>query len=96
MGLLDPIINRPVAQLQPPPEDIRRFVGLAALCGVNQFTTYTAWQQYDPAVYRSLNDFIGRLGVVLRGATSAATVGVYYPIETFQAAFLPAADLLAG
>ena len=95
-GLLDPIINRPVAHLQPPPEDVRRLVGLAALCGVNQFTTYISWQHYDPAVYRSLNDFIGRLCVVLRGATSAATVGVYYPIETFQAAFLPSADLLAG
>jgi len=96
VGLLDPIINRPVAQLQPTPEDVRRFVGLAALCGVNQFTTYTAWQRYDPGVYRSLNDSIGRLGVVLRGATSAATVGVYYPIETFQAALLPSADLLSG
>ena len=95
-GLLDPIINRPVAQLRPPPEDVRRFVGLAALCGVNQFTTYIGWQQYAPAVYRDLNDFIGRLCVVLRGATSAASVAVYYPIETFQAAFLPSADLLAG
>jgi hypothetical protein len=95
-GLLDPIINRPAAQLQPPPEDVRRFVGLAALGGVNQFTTYTLWQHYDPAVYRTLNDYVGRVSAVLRGATSAATVGVYYPIETFQAAFLPSADLLAG
>jgi len=96
IALLDPIINRATAQLVPPPEDIRRFVGMAALGGVNDFTTYTFWQQYDPAVYRGLNDYIGRLAAVLRGATSAATVAVYYPIESFQAAFVPSASTLQG
>lgn len=94
VALLDPLIDRPVVQLVPPPTDVRRFVDLAALCGVNQFTTYLAWQQYDPAVYRGLNEYIGRLSAVLRGASAAATVAVYYPIESFQAAFVPSADCL--
>lgn len=95
-ALLDPIIDRPVALLVPPAADVRRFVGMAALGGVNQFTNYFLWHQYDPAVYRGLNDYIGRLCVVVRGATSAATVAMYYPIETFQAAFLPSAAALEG
>lgn len=95
-ALLDPIINRPAGRLVPPPADVRRFVGMAALCGVNQFTTYLFWHQYDPAVYRGLNEYVGRLSAVLRGATSAATVAVYYPIESFQAAFVPSANTLQG
>jgi hypothetical protein len=95
-ALLDPIINRPVAQLVPPPADVRRFTGMAALCGVNQFATYILWHQYDPAVYRGVNEYVGRLSAVLRGATSAATVAVYYPIESFQAAFVPSASTLQG
>lgn len=95
-ALLDPIIDRPVALLVPPAADVRRFVGMAALGGVNQFTNYFLWHQYDPAVYRSLNEYVGRLAAVLRGATSAATVAVYYPIESFQAAFVPSASTLQG
>jgi hypothetical protein len=95
-ALLDPIIDRPVAQLVPPPVDVRRFVGMASLCGVNQFTNYFLWHQYAPAEYRSLNEYAGRLAAVLRGATSAATVAVYYPIESFQAAFVPSANCLQG
>ena len=95
-ALLDPLINRPVAQFVPPPADVRRFTGMAALCGVNQFTTYLFWQQYDPVVYRGLNEYVGRLSAVLRGAMSAATVAVYYPIESFQAAFVPSAACLQG
>jgi len=62
---------------------------MAAFCGVNKFTNYLDWDKYDPADYRALNEYIGRISLVLRGARSAATVAVYYPIETFQAEFLP-------
>jgi hypothetical protein len=89
IGLLDPMISRPFHDLKLPPEKVRRIVNLAALGGVNQFMNYFYWYEYDPAVYRTLNEYIGRLCLVLHGARSAATVGVYYPIETFQAEFLP-------
>jgi len=88
-GLLDPMIARPVPDLSPSAGNIRRIVNLAALCGVNQFTTYFDWDKYDPKVYRAVNEYVGRLSLVLRGARSAARVGVYYPIETFQAGFVP-------
>ena len=87
--LLDPIIDRPVMNLTPTPEEFRRIVDMAVLCGVNQFQTYLRWADYDPSVYRGMSEYTGRLAAVLRGARNAATVAMYYPIETFQAEFLP-------
>ena len=95
-GLLDPIIYRSIAQLVPLPDHFRRIVNMAVLAGVNQFQTYLVWNQYPAALYRGMNDYLGRLSLVLRGAKNAATVGVYYPIETFQANFLPVPDFWAG
>jgi hypothetical protein len=88
-GLLDPMIARSAPNLTLPTPNIRRIVNMAAFCGVNKITNYLYWDQYDPADYRALNEYVGRLSLVLRGARSAATVAVYYPIETFQAEFLP-------
>lgn len=93
-ALLDCIISRFEPVLQPTPEEFRRICSMAVLCGVNQFQTYIHWAEYDPAVYRGMMDYIARLAVVLRGARTAATVGVYYPIETFQAGFQPTASYL--
>jgi len=91
-GLLDPLIYRAIPQLTPLPDHFRRIVNMAVLVGVNQFQTYLYWDQYPAALYRGMNDYLGRLSLVLRGARNAATVGVYYPIETFQANFLPVPD----
>ena len=88
-GLMDLIVARPFFDYTPLPANIRRIVNLASMGGVNHFTCYFVWGKYDPAVYRAINEYIGRVCLVLRGARSAATVGVYYPIETFQAEFLP-------
>jgi hypothetical protein len=90
--LLDPIIDRPVMELEPSPGPFRRIINMAVLCGVNQFQTYLRWADYEPAVYRGMCEYIGRLAAVLRGARSAATVAMYYPIETFQSEFLPSPD----
>ena len=88
-GLMDLIIARPNWDLTPKPGNIRRIANLASLGGVNQFMCYFVWREYKPTDYRAINEYIGRLSLVLRGARSAATVGIYYPIETFQAEFLP-------
>ena len=74
--LLDPIIDRPVMDLTPTPEEFRRIVDMAVLCGVNQFQTYLRWDEYEPAVYRGMSEYTGRLAAVLRGARSAATVPI--------------------
>ena len=92
IGLLDPMLARPFHDLKLPPEKVRRIVNLAALGGVNQFMNYFYWYEYDPEIYRALNEYVGRLCLVLQGARSAATVGIYYPIETFQAEFLPSSS----
>lgn len=89
VALLDPMVARSAPDLALSTRKIRRIVNLAAFCGVNRFTNYLFWDQYAPADYRALNEYIGRLCLVLQGARSAATVAVYYPIETFQAEFLP-------
>jgi hypothetical protein len=87
--LLDPLLDRPVMNLTPTPEQFRRIVNMAVFGGVNQFQTYLRWAEYDPSVYRGMSEYTGRLAAVLRGARSAATVALYYPIETFQAEFVP-------
>ena len=88
-GLLDPTIYRPFFDLTPLPDHFRRIVNMAVLAGVNQFQTYLYWNQYPSALYRGMNEYVGRLTQILRGARNAATVGIYYPIETFQANFRP-------
>ena len=88
-ALLDPIIGRREPILHPTPEEFRRYINMAYLTGVNQISTYIPWQPYDPAVYRGLNEYAGRLGVMLRGATNATRIAMYYPIETFQARYVP-------
>lgn len=87
--LLDPIIGRSSPNLVPTPADFRRIVNMAVFSGANQFQTYLRWADYNPAIYRGMSDYTGRLAVVLRGARSAAKVAMYYPIESFQAGFVP-------
>ncbi len=86
-ALLDPIIGRKEPMLEPSPEDYRRIIGMASLAGMNQITTYLPWHMFDSAVYRSYNEYAGRLAVMLRGAQSATQIAMYYPIETFQARY---------
>ncbi len=83
--LIDPIIDRAKPCLNPTPERTMRVVNMAALAGANLVTSYCLWERYTPDAYRRLNDQVGRLCVMLRGARRAATVALYYPIESFQA-----------
>ncbi len=87
--LIDPIVDRQTATLQPSPEFMLRFINMAALMGANQFTSYVFWDQYPPDVYRRFNENVGRLGVMLTGARNASSVAMYYPIETFQSLYVP-------
>ncbi len=92
-ALLDPLIGRPQGgAMEASPELFRNVVNMAVLCGVNQFNTYLSWDKYDPAIYRGMNEYVGRLTALMRGARSAATVAVYYPIETYQAGLVPSAS----
>ena len=87
--LIDPIVDRQTATLNPSPEFMLRFINMAALMGVNQFTSYVFWDRYPPVVYRRFNENVGRLGVMVKGARSASSIAMYYPIETFQSLYVP-------
>jgi len=86
-ALIDPIVERASPTLSPKPEEMIKFFNMAYLCGVNQASSYIDWKQYPAKVYRQFNEQIGRLGVMLRGARNASQIALYYPIESFQAAY---------
>jgi hypothetical protein len=73
--------------------EFRRIVDMAFLTGVNQISTYIHWEAYPAEVYRALNEYVGRLAVMLRGACNATNLAMYYPIETFQAQYTPSAEM---
>jgi len=88
-ALIDPMVDRQAATLQPSPEFMLRFVNMAASMGANQFTSYVFWDRYPPDVYRRFNENVGRLGVMLKGARNVSSIAMYYPIETFQSLYVP-------
>jgi hypothetical protein len=57
--------------------------------GVNHLTTYGPWDKYHPDQYERFNLYAGRLACLLRDATNAAQVAIYYPLETFQGRYRP-------
>jgi hypothetical protein len=81
---------------------------LQYLLGVNTITSYYPWSRFysdigkeenqDPLYtkhnYVKYNEYVGRLGVVLKGATHVANLAVYYPVESVQAYFLPSTKAL--
>ncbi len=51
--------------------------------GVDTFTSYYSEQQAEPALYRQINEALGRTDALMSG-WHRADVMLYYPIETFQ------------
>jgi hypothetical protein len=51
--------------------------------GVDIFTSYYSEQQAEPALYKQINESLGRADMIMRGRHKA-NVMLYYPIETFQ------------
>ncbi len=92
-ALLDPIIDRQTPTLKPSLRDLQRICNMAAWAGATQFCTYIHWHAYTPEEYRQFNAHIGRLSLLLRGAHNAAPVAMYYPIESFQAGYMPSAKM---
>jgi len=78
--------------------------GLQFALGVNLITSYYPWRGYaqDDVVtwlrgaqslpqgaYRAYCDYVGRLGVMLRGGRHVCPAAVYYPVRAMQALFRP-------
>jgi hypothetical protein len=89
--LIDPLIDRggDTSLMNATLDEIMRIMNMASFCGVNHMSCYLYWDQYAPEVYRKLNEQIGRLAVMLRGAKNASNVALYYPIESLQSTFRP-------
>lgn len=88
-ALLDPIIGGfGMRDLSPDIRNLRKTITMNFLCGINQISTYIPFKDYTADEYRSLNEYIGRMAVMLRGAKNEACIAMYYPIETFQANYI--------
>jgi hypothetical protein len=85
-------------------EQMAGTAGLQYALGVNLITSYYAWRSYgaDEAAtwlrgaqsvptdaYRAYCDYVGRLGVMLRGGRHVCPAAVYYPVRSMQALFAP-------
>jgi hypothetical protein len=65
--------------------------------GATIFTSYLPLESmnrpgatgYEPEEFRFLNEYIGRIGMLIRGAKPTTQVALYYPIAMFQADVLP-------
>ncbi|HRS94381.1 MAG TPA: hypothetical protein P5179_03830 [Candidatus Latescibacteria bacterium] len=66
--------------------------GLLYVLGVNQVTAYWSWDDIGDEAYRTYNDYMGRLGMLLRGGVHRCDVAVLYPIRTAWLDFLPHAS----
>jgi|GEM_PF-1443997 len=88
IALLDPVIggygrNRKV------PSDKALYIAVngASRCGVNLFATYINTNMYRSkaaGIFKQLNEYTGRISVMLTGARIATPVALYYPVEMFQ------------
>jgi hypothetical protein len=50
--------------------------------GVNHLTLYHNWTRVGEDGYRAYNDYVGRLGVMLRGGSHVCDVAMLYPVRT--------------
>ncbi|MCX8495304.1 MAG: hypothetical protein ORN51_03885 [Akkermansiaceae bacterium] len=94
--LLDPIIECGMSRLSPSIPVIRNVVNMEYRHGVTHFSTYVALEKKGDAAagylaedYRTFNEYLGRIGLLLRGAVPETSVGIYYPIHNFQADYTP-------
>ncbi len=58
-------------------------MSLQSALGVDIFTSYYSEQQAEPALYKQINQALGRADQLMQGRHQA-NVMLYYPIETFQ------------
>lgn len=98
MCLLDPIIQGGgLRRLSPATSLVRHAANMAFLDGINTFSSYMPLDAnpdgsaagYTTNDYRALNEYIGRVCVLLRGTRPATSVALYYPIAMFQADYRP-------
>lgn len=104
IALPDPIIEGGGhKRLSPAIPLLRNVINRVFLHGGNLITSYTPLHPrntesekaagYSPDEYRALNEYVGRLAVMLRGARQETAVALYYPIADFQADYIPSGKI---
>jgi len=90
-GLLDPVImGNSYSDLTPNINRLKRTVNMAVMTGINQFSSWIPLTDfYTPEDFSLFNNYLGRMCLMMRGAKNEATIAMYYPIETFQANYIP-------
>ncbi len=71
--------------------EIKGTCNLLYVCGINTTTSYYSWANLSTEEQRQINEYIGRLGVMLTGGTHVCDIAVLYPTESLWANFVPAA-----
>jgi hypothetical protein len=71
------------------PAEIRGTCNLLYVCGINTTTSYYSWAGLTVEEQRQINDYVGRLGVMLTGGTHVCDIAVLYPTESLWAHFTP-------
>jgi glycosyl hydrolase family 106( putative alpha-L-rhamnosidase) len=57
--------------------------------GVNLLTLYHSWRRVGEEGYRAYNDYVGRLGLMLRGGRHVCDVAVLYPVRSGWSWWVP-------
>ena len=99
-GLLDPVIGLGLDDLTPEIPILKRTVNANFLTGLNQFNSYMPYLGnnkndtigYTVKEYKGFNDYVGRIGSMLRGTWNEAPVAMYYPIATYQSKYKASDD----
>ncbi len=92
VGLIDPIIGFGKHDMSPDIPYMKRTLNMAFLCGINQVNSYIPYKEYvgeEKEEHIRLIDYIARICLMLRGAKNEARIAIYYPIEIYQANYIP-------
>lgn len=70
-------------------EQVRGTCNLLQWGGINTFTSYYHFRQFDTTALQRINSHIGRCGTMLKGGHLVADIAVLYPSASLMAAYEP-------
>lgn len=88
-----PVADKPT---EPPVESIRGFFNILMVGGITDFNCYLKLETATAEQKREINEYVGRVNMMLRGGITQAEVGVVYPIESLWANYRPRYQKVVG
>lgn len=80
--------QRPIEQVTE--AEVRGTCNRLYVGGINTITSYYSWRGLSSEQQQRLNEYIGRLGVMLTGGQHVCDIAVFYPVESVWAHYVPA------